>query len=628
VIRARVFVTCASASLAWIAQSAWAQRVPTPTDMIGMPTYQGPRISHDGERVVVQVQRADWSTKGFVTSLDVIPAAGGPALHLPHGSGSESDPAWSPDDRVVAFLSDRPGGPQVFAVRPGDSSVVQITRVPAGVQSFQWPLDGRSVIALGGADGAAHVYRVPLGADSVGQAGQDLLAGSSLNVGAFAISPDGGRVAFTASDASGNSLRVLTLAGGAIVTLIASPDVIKNPMWSVDGTRIAFDRFPVGAPLYANAVLTVIAAGGGPARAYPGATDETPTLVAWDSTGILFEALHRTGAHLYRFDPSTGRTERLTGPEVSLQTDFSFSRDGRTVAYLALVDSWLAVAVARVGGAPRIVSTSPPIMDSLSFARREVITWHARDGTAIDGIIIRPRPGPTQRRAPLAVILHGGPAGADWPSAQTDYIFPIEQLSARGIVVLKVNYRGSLGYGSRFRALNVGHVGAAELGDVLSGIASLARSGAIDSTRVAVLGWSYGGFLAAYGAATTSRFTAAVVGAGVTDWVADYSATVFPDLALDYLRGTPWADPTAYNRASPIRYRSNTPTLILHCRTDPVVPLINARELDRQLRDRRVPERLQVFDGCGHFIGSPTTRRDASEEILRWLETYLLGAHG
>ena len=399
-----------------------------------------------------------------------------------------------------------------------------------------------------------------------------------------------------------------------------SRDTYRHPVWSPDGTRIAFEFFDASQPsVYGTVALGIIASRGGTPTLFAKAFDESPSVIAWRRDGILFGALHRAWSHLYRLDPATGHVEDLTTPERTLVTDFSFAADGRTAAYLRLEGSWFAIVVGTVPGSARVVSPVVPEMAGVSFADRDVITWRAGDGTPIDGILIKPRNYVAGRRYPLTVVLHGGPAGADWPAVFVDNVFPVEQLSANGIVVLKVNYRGSIGYGAHFRALNVGNPGPAELGDVLAGVDSLVHAGIAQPDSVAIAGWSYGGFLAAFGAATTNRFTAAVVGAGVTDWVMDYSMTAFPELPLEYLGGTPWAARPAYERASPITYVSHTPTLILHCSTDPVVPVVNAYELYRQLTDEHVETRFATFDGCGHMIADPGPRRDATTQVLQWL---------
>src|SRR5262249_51121835 len=155
-------------------------------------------------------------------------------------------------------------------------------------------------------------------------------------------------------------------------------------------------------------------------------------------------------------------------------------------------------------------------------------------------------------------------------------------------VILRPNYRGSGGYGERFRSAIVRRLGFAETPDIIAGVETLVHQGYVDPSRLGVAGYSYGGTLAAYIATTSDRFQAAVVEAGTTDWALYYGTSDNPPFPRQMLRATPWEDPEIYRRVSPISYvkQAKTPTLIQHGERDARVPVANARLLYRGLQDQ------------------------------------------
>ena len=155
-----------------------------------------------------------------------------------------------------------------------------------------------------------------------------------------------------------------------------------------------------------------------------------------------------------------------------------------------------------------------------------------------------------------------------------------------GVLVLEPNYRGSAGYGEKFRALNVRNLGVGDAWDVLSGVDSLIAKGMVDPTRVGTMGWSQGGYISAFLAThDAARFKAISVGAGISDWMTYYVNTDIHPFTRQYLKATPWDDPEIYAKTSPITYikQAKTPTLIQHGATDQRVPLPNAYELYQRL---------------------------------------------
>ena len=176
------------------------------------------------------------------------------------------------------------------------------------------------------------------------------------------------------------------------------------------------------------------------------------------------------------------------------------------------------------------------------------------------------------------MVIHGGPTGVDQPKRQPDAEYPIERFAAKGAVLLQVNYRGSAGYGEKFRSLNVRNLGVGDYQDVISGVDYLIGRGFIYRDRVGAMGWSQGGYISAFITCFSDRFKAVSVGAGISDWMTYYANTDITPFTRQYLKATPWDDPEIYRKTSPITYLKNarTPTLIQHVEVDKRVPIPNA----------------------------------------------------
>jgi dipeptidyl aminopeptidase/acylaminoacyl peptidase len=191
--------------------------------------------------------------------------------------------------------------------------------------------------------------------------------------------------------------------------------------------------------------------------------------------------------------------------------------------------------------------------------------------------------------------------------------------------VLRPNYRGSAGYGAKFRALNVRNLGVGDAWDVLSGVDHLAAQGFVDTTRMGAMGWSQGGYISAFLTTTSNRFKAISVGAGISNWMTYYVNTDIHPFTRQYLKATPWDDPEIYAKTSPMTYikQATTPTLIQHGEFDRRVPIPNAYELYQGLQDRGVPVRLVVYKGFGHGIDKPKEQLAAYWHNWQWFGKYV-----
>jgi dipeptidyl aminopeptidase/acylaminoacyl peptidase len=359
------------------------------------------------------------------------------------------------------------------------------------------------------------------------------------------------------------------------------------------------------------------------------AFDEDPGLISWGADGIYFAAEQKTYAHLFRLNPETKAVVKLSSPEHLAAFSFSFSKDYKQVAYRA----------ARENEYPEIFTTSVAPwqakkltsmgdqLKAFKIAKRELISWKAADGTVIEGVLLKPPDFDPKKKYPLLVVIHGGPTGVDQPILNADRYYPLERFAAKGALILRPNYRGSAGYGEKFRALNVRNLGVGDYADVISGVDALIAQGFVAKDRVGSMGWSEGGYISAFITASSDRFKAVSVGAGISDWMTYYANTDITPFTRQYLHATPWDDPEIYKKTSPITYiaKAKTPTLIQHGENDRRVPIPNGYELRQALEDRGVPVKMVVYKGFGHGITKPKQQRAVMEENEKWFAKYIWG---
>lgn len=260
----------------------------------------------------------------------------------------------------------------------------------------------------------------------------------------------------------------------------------------------------------------------------------------------------------------------------------------------------------------------------------ETITWQSRDGVEIEGVLRKPSNFDPQKKYPLVFVVHGGPTwfSADYLLSGEDlWYYPALQFNLKEVLVLKPNYRGSTGRGQGFQELNVNNLGVGDLWDLESAVEHLVALGWVDPDKVGCMGWSQGGYISAFAGLHSDKFKAVSVGAGISDWYTYHISNDIPDFTRDYLSGSPFRDRALYQKTAPISNLSQakTPMLIQHGSEDRRVPLSNATELYRGLKEMGIPVELFIFPGMGHPITKPRENHAVMYQNLSWFSHYLLG---
>jgi dipeptidyl aminopeptidase/acylaminoacyl peptidase len=355
--------------------------------------------------------------------------------------------------------------------------------------------------------------------------------------------------------------------------------------------------------------------------------DEDIGGLVWKPTGIFGSMWNKTKRPLYRIDPKTGNHSiAISSPEQVF--GFSFNKGGDKLAFAGrngdqLNELFMATVVYPK---PSQITDMTSQVSTWQVARSEVISWKSKDGATIEGVLHKPSNYNSSKKYPLLVVIHGGPTGIDTPTpVPGGSVYPVLQWLDKGSLVLRVNYRGSAGYGEAFRSLNVKNLGVGDAWDVLSGVDYLDSKGMIDRSKMGCMGWSQGGYISAFLTTNTDIFKAISVGAGISNWVTYYVSTDIHPFTRQYLKATPWSDEDIYKKTSPMTNINNakTPTLIQHGEFDRRVPISNAYELVQGLRDKGVPSELIVYKGFGHGITKPKERLAAATHNWDWFNKYV-----
>jgi len=269
-------------------------------------------------------------------------------------------------------------------------------------------------------------------------------------------------------------------------------------------------------------------------------------------------------------------------------------------------------------------------IENWSLGTVETIRWKSKDGTEIEGVLRKPLNFDPNKKYPLVFVVHGGPAwfsGAFLLEPGEIGSYPSVQFVNKDVLVLKPNYRGSVGRGQGFLELNKNNLGVGDLWDLESAIDYLDSKGFIDKTKVGCMGWSQGGYISAFAGIHSDKFCAVSVGAGISDWYTYHIGNDIPQFTTHYLSGTPFKNRDLYIKTAPMSKikEAKTPTLIQHGAKDPRVPLLNATELYRGLKDMNVHVELFVFPEMAHPITKPRENRAVMHQNLTWFSHYLLG---
>jgi dipeptidyl aminopeptidase/acylaminoacyl peptidase/CubicO group peptidase (beta-lactamase class C family) len=645
-------------------------------DLMTLAIPEQPAIAPDASQIVYVLRTVDADADRTVRNLWRVGPHSGEPEQLTRG-GADSSPAWSPDGKRLAFLRGGESGAQLWLLPAGGGEPEQLTTLPLGAGAPVWSPDGSAIAfsavidlhAAPGEDDAARTRRqhAPIVtdrldylADGAGflrtlrkhlhvvdpatKACRQLTSGD-WHAGDPAWSPDGTLLAYTAATdpdadrtfrcpvyvctasdpaasprlvglAEGTGGPVTWTADGKALLVVGYPD---RPTSHAELLRIPLDGAEAGnlaAPLDRNVMPG--------APGYPGAL---PALTD-GGRSVLFCVRDRGDTHLYSV-PVDGGTPRpvVTGTGRTV-AGLSVAGDTAAVVLITPTSFGEVVTVELATGAQTVRTRHGGDVDPFLRQERE---FTISDGTVVHGWLTRD-PAAT-RPGPLLLDVHGGPHNAWGPAADEVHLYH-QELAARGWTVLLLNPRGSDGYGERFFTAALGAWGVADANDLLEPIDELVAEGIADPSRLAITGYSYGGYMTCYLTGRDDRFAAAVAGGVVSDLTSASGTADLGHYISEYeLGGQPWTGGGSFEALSPLTRvdRVRTPTLLVHGGADVRCPVGQAQQWHTALRERGVPTRLVLYPDASHLFilqGRPSHRVDFNRRIVDWVEQYAANVSG
>jgi dipeptidyl aminopeptidase/acylaminoacyl peptidase len=389
--------------------------------------------------------------------------------------------------------------------------------------------------------------------------------------------------------------------------------------WVDGGKNIAFVSTTTEV-LTPDHLWTVSAAGGAPVDQTP-KLDATVAGVVNDPHGTAWVQMNKgTIVEVYSYrDGKLGPAYHWPSGVLSPPVLSPFGSTPEVLAF-SVGDPTHATNVAVVRGSElqRVTHEGEDTLAKVDLGEVRVVKWTAKDGTQLEGILTLPAHYEQGKKYPFLVLPHGGPEGND----TLDFDFFSRLTAGNGYVVLQPQYRGSTGYGSDFMNAIYQHFGDRAYEDVDSATDFAVAKGWADPNRLAIFGWSAGGFMTAWTVTQTHRYKAAIEGAGITDWLSFIPTS---DIAqVDYDLRWQEKDVEAFLKFSPVMYTGQvtTPLLILHGEADLRVPTFQGREFFVLLSERGKTVRMVTYPGSPHFPRLAEQRRDIFTEIKEWLAKY------
>ncbi len=604
---------------------------------LGMENISNPKI-HDSTLLFAKITKEKWDGKS--TSSIVISDLTGKNVTELTKNEYDYNPKWSPNGQWISFVSYRNNLQQIYIVPKEGGEPKMVSDAQAYISNYEW-LDETTILYVddeprdsllvnneiengGGYWVGTEFYTNALWAYDIKHGSKKKITDGTYRIIDFDVDRVGKKIAcigaknYDAYEAiTNNWVEVIELESGKSKYRFSESNAINNPKFSPSGTKLAFVGSTEG---YAsNDALFVMDLKNWGVKNLTFEFDPTIEKISWiDDKNISFSTPKNGYTGIYKAD--------LAGTIETILTPYW------VIYNYQLIKKKILISASRGSKHKQLYLLKPnqnpkdavqlthlnPSLNSKIKTTNTVLDYLSYNGTKIQGIVTYPPKYDPNKKYPLMTIPHGGPDAV----VMNDFNWMGQFFADNGYVVFQPNFRGSIGYGREFYAGNRNSFGENDLKDIMSGIDKLIELNIVDSNKLIIGGWSYGGYMANWAITQTDRFKAAISVAGVSNLVSLYGQHEFSnrDIGIWEYEALPINNIENYRKASPVFFVKNvqTPLLILHGSNDTRSPTLQAWEMYRAMKDANKEVEMMLYPRAGHSIGNPVQFKSVLKNWLKW----------
>ncbi|MEM8572212.1 MAG: S9 family peptidase [Pseudomonadota bacterium] len=642
-----------------LAQEGW-----TPERSLQVKHLSDVSFSPDSAELLYGIQSTDVDRDQYLTEYVISDLTGASVRTLLPASPDISGPQWSPDGSHVAYLSSASGVSNIWLVPTAGGEGQALTEQTTDIQSFKWAPEGNAIAfvmedpdyvppPVQNADDYAknQLWMVRLANGTQDGAAVNLTPDADFSVSGWTgnwtydWAPDSSAIVFAHQERPGlDDMTEARLAITEVATQTVTPMAPGNdhwqyfPRWSPDGKYIAIQNAP-GAFMWSFLWdIKLWSVDGGDVVDLAQTKNRLPFVWQWapDSQSIYYLENDRVSYSFYEmpidggdFTKIFGAPEDIDAPGLNTYLTSPYihvSPDNTKLAYIGQTSSTPpAIYISDLDAfAPEKISTANDLYLEMPLGQSEFIRWTSLDGTEVEGILSYPTDYQQGQSYPMVVQIHGGPNAVDF----NEYLpviryFATANYTAQGYVVLRVNYRGSFGYGRKFREDLIGNFGGPDYEDIMTGVDHVVGLGIADPDQLFVLGQSNGGTLTNWIVTQTDRFKSACSVAGETDYISLEGTNGYFQTSW-YLGGSFIDNLQMFLDRSPIFHVKNvtTPILIQGGLLDDNVPYTQLEEFYRALKRAGAEAHLVGYPDATHESYSPKQYLQLLQSCLDWTNSH------
>ena len=606
-------------------------------------------ISPDGSQVAYIV----------AGQLSVATIANGETHRIAPSQNSTREVTWSADSQHLAWLNDLPGdkpASQLWSASASSGDLTQRATFDGYAQTPRYSPDGKSLsilyiegmprvagplqpmTPLAGVVGSK-IYEQRLTTIDLATNKLTQVSPADVYVYEYDWLPDSsGWIASAAHGSGDNNWWIARLY--SITTTTGNMREIYKPKWQIaephvspDGKHVALIEGLMSDEGLTGGDVMLVTVSGGAARNLTPEIHASPSSLSWNSDNRISLVANVDGRSALTVLSTSGlkpasHWNGWTGEEViGTQTEVwvpsaSFSRDGSASAVVRQSPKSPPEVWAGPAGQWKQITH---LNDGVQSSRGETRSVHwASDGRQVQGWLTFPKNYDPAKKYPLILSIHGGPSWACLANWGTTPMGDMRPASLLGWFVLCPNPRGSYGQGAAFTQGNIKDFGGGDYRDIMAGVDAMLKQFPIDPKKIGIRGHSYGGYMTMWAETQTTRFAAAVAGAGLSDWKSYYGLNDIDEWMIPFFGASFYDDPAVYEKSDPLHFvkKVKTPTLILVGDSDGEVPMEQSVEWYHALDMMKVPVQLVVYPGEGHLFNKPADARDYTLRTLQWFDRW------